>query len=119
MPTVGHALPTVEILLGALLLLGLFTRVMALVSVLFFVAFIIGISSAWARGLEINCGCFGNAGVPANPQREYALDIARDIGLLLCAAWLVCWPRTRFALDNLLFPRTERLPDGGEEAVEV
>ena len=33
---------------------------MGVVSSLFFIAFIIGISSAWARGLEINCGCFGN-----------------------------------------------------------
>jgi uncharacterized membrane protein YphA (DoxX/SURF4 family) len=105
--------------IGALLILGLFTRPMAILSGLFFLAFIIGISSAWARGLEINCGCFGNGGVPDDPQRQYAIDIARDVGLLLCSVWLVIWPRTRFALDNLLFPRMERLPDGGEEAVEV
>ena len=120
-PTVGHALPTVEIVIGSLLILGLFTRAMGILSGLFFLAFIIGISSAWARGLEINCGCFGNGGVPADPQRQYAIDIARDIGLLLCSVWLVIWPRTRFALDNLLFPRTERLPDGEQDpsAVEV
>jgi uncharacterized membrane protein YphA (DoxX/SURF4 family) len=120
-PTVGHALPTIEIVIGTLLILGLFTRPMALLSGLFFLAFIIGISSAWARGLEINCGCFGNGGVPADPQRQYAIDIARDVGLLLCSVWLVIWPRTRFALDNLLFPRTERLPDGEQDpsAVEV
>jgi uncharacterized membrane protein YphA (DoxX/SURF4 family) len=120
-PTVGHALPTVELLIGALLLVGLLTRAMGVVSGLFFVAFIIGISSAWARGLEINCGCFGNGGVPADPQRQYALDIARDTGLLLCSLWLVIWPRTRLALDNLLFPQHERLADGegSEEAVEV
>jgi uncharacterized membrane protein YphA (DoxX/SURF4 family) len=114
-PTLGHALPTIEIVIGALLILGLFTRPMAILSGLFFLAFIIGISSAWARGLEINCGCF----VPDDPQRQYAVDISRDVGLLLCSVWLVIWPRTRFALDNLLFPRMERLPDGGEEAVEV
>jgi hypothetical protein len=79
---------------------------------LFFVAFIIGIAAAWARGLEINCGCFGSRGVPANPQRQYALDIARDVGLLLCCLWLVVRPRTRLALDNLLFPDHERLADG-------
>ena len=120
-PTVGHALPTVEIVIGSLLILGLFTRAMGILSGLFFLAFIIGISSAWARGLEINCGCFGNGGVPADPQRQYAIDIARDIGLLLCSVWLIIWPRTRFALDNLLFPRTERLPDGEQDpsAVEV
>ena len=111
-PTVGHALPTIEIVIGILLIVGLFTRAMGIVSGLFYIAFIIGISSAWARGLEINCGCFGNGGVPADPQRQYAIDIARDIGLLLCSVWLVIWPRTKFALDNLLFPSYERLPDG-------
>ena len=120
-PTVGHALPTVELIIGAALLLGLLTRAFAILAALFFIAFIIGISAAWARGLEINCGCFGSHGVPANPQRQYAIDIARDIGLLICCAWLIVWPRTRLALDNLLFPQHERLADGegSEEAVEV
>jgi uncharacterized membrane protein YphA (DoxX/SURF4 family) len=120
-PTVGHALPTVEIVIGGALILGLFTRTFAVLAALFFVAFIVGIAAAWARGLEINCGCFGNGGVPADPQRQYAIDIARDTGLLLCSLWLVVWPRTKLALDNLLFPHHERLADGegSEEAVEV
>jgi uncharacterized membrane protein YphA (DoxX/SURF4 family) len=120
-PTVGHALPTVEIVIGAMLILGLLTRAFAVLATLFFVAFIIGIAAAWARGLEINCGCFGSHGVPANPHRQYAIDIARDIGLVICSVWLVIWPRTRLALDNLLFPHHERLADGegSEEAVEV
>ncbi len=120
-PTVGHALPTVELVIGAALLLGLLTRAFAILAALFFIAFIIGISAAWARGLEINCGCFGSHGVPANPQRQYAIDIARDLGLLICCAWLIVWPRTRLALDNLLFPHHERLADGEQDksAVEV
>ncbi len=118
-PTVGHALPTVELILGFLLLLGLFTRYVALVTALFFLAFIIAISSAWARGLEINCGCFGNGGVPAHPQRQYAIDIARDVGLLLLSVWLVVWPRTRLALDNLLFSSHERLADGEQDPSTV
>jgi uncharacterized membrane protein YphA (DoxX/SURF4 family) len=111
-PTVGHALPTIEIIIGVALILGLLTRLFAVIGALFFLAFIIGIASAWARGLEINCGCFGSHGVPADPHRQYAVDIARDIGLLICCLWLVVWPRTRFALDNLLFPHHERLADG-------
>ena len=120
-PTVGHALPTVEIVIGVALILGLLTRAFAVLASLFFLAFIIGIAAAWARGLEINCGCFGSHGVPADPHRQYAIDIARDIGLLICSVWLVVWPRTRLALDNLLFPHSERLADGegSEEAVEV
>jgi uncharacterized membrane protein YphA (DoxX/SURF4 family) len=120
-PTVGHALPTLEIIIGSALILGLLTRAFAVLAGLLFIAFIIGIAAAWARGLEINCGCFGSHGVPANPQRQYAIDIARDIGLLLCSVWLVIWPRTKFALDNLLFPHHERLADGEQDksAVEV
>jgi uncharacterized membrane protein YphA (DoxX/SURF4 family) len=119
-PAVGHALPTVEILIGALLVLGVLTRATAVVATLFFVAFIVGIAAAWARGMEINCGCFGSHGVPADPQRQYAIDIARDVALLICSGWLVAWPRTRLALDNVLFPHHERLADGegSEEAVE-
>ena len=111
-PTVGHALPTIEIIMGVALILGLLTRLFAVIGALFFLAFIIGIASAWARGLEINCGCFGSHGVPADPHRQYAVDIARDIGLLICCLWLTIWPRTRFALDNVLFPHHERLADG-------
>jgi uncharacterized membrane protein YphA (DoxX/SURF4 family) len=120
-PTVGHALPTAEIVIGAALLLGLFTRFFAVVASLLFIAFIIGISAAWARGLEINCGCFGSHGVPADPHRQYAIDLARDLGLLICSLWLVVWSRTRLSLDSLLFPHHERLADGegSEEAVEV
>lgn len=110
-PVVGHSLPALEIIVGGTLLLGLLTRAFAVVGALFFVAFILGIAAAWARGLEINCGCFGSRGVPADPQRQYAIDIARDIGLLICCLWLVVWPRTRLALDNLVFPRHERLVD--------
>ena len=111
-PTVGHALPTVEIIIGGALILGLLTRAFAVIGALFFVAFIIGISAAWARGLEINCGCFGSHGVPADPHRQYAVDIARDLGLLVCCLWLIVWSRTRLALDSLLFPHHERLVDG-------
>ena len=118
-PTVGHALPAVELLVGFLLVLGLVTRYAAVVAALFFLAFIIAIASVWARGLEINCGCFGHGGVPANPQRQYAIDIARDVGLLLLSVWLVIWPRTRFALDNLLFSSHERLADGEQDPSTV
>src|SRR5690606_29741037 len=59
---VGNALPMVEIVVGLLLLAGLFTRVAAAVFGLLMVAFVIGIISAWTRGLAIDCGCFGGGG---------------------------------------------------------
>ena len=104
-PVVGHALPVLEILVGVCLLLGLMTRVAAVVSVVLLAAFVIGISSVWARGLSIDCGCFGGgAGPAANAQAKYPWELARDVGLLLLSLWLVWHPRTPLAADNRLLP---------------
>ncbi len=104
-PVVGHALPVVEVLVGACLLVGLLTRGSAVVSSILLVAFIVGISSAWARGLQIECGCFGGGAGPAqNAAAKYPWEIARDLGLLALSAWLVWRPRTPWALDNRLLP---------------
>ena len=104
-PDVGHALPILEILVGVCLLAGVLVRANAVLSVVLLVAFVIGISSAWARGLSIDCGCFGGGGGPAeNAQAKYPWELARDFGLLLLSGWLVYRPRTRWAVDNQLFP---------------
>jgi uncharacterized membrane protein YphA (DoxX/SURF4 family) len=100
---VGYALPVVEILIGLLLVAGLFTRLSAAVGGLLMVAFIIGISSAWARGLNIDCGCFGGGGTVAARQTQYLADLLRDAGLVACAAWLVARPGTTYSLDHRLF----------------
>ena len=104
-PVVGHALPILEILVGLCLVLGLLTRVAAVLSVVLLVAFVAGIGSAWARGLAIECGCFGGgAGPAANAAAKYPWEIARDVGLLALSAWLVRRPRTPWATDNRLIP---------------
>ena len=102
--TVGHLLPVVEIVVGVCLVLGLLTRFAAAVSALLFTAFIIGIASVWARGIEIDCGCFGGGGVQKGASAQYPWEIARDVGLLALSLFLVWLRRTRLALDNLLFP---------------
>ena len=97
--------------MGACLVLGLLTRGAAFVSGLLFVVFIIGIASVWARGIKIDCGCFGGGGYDADAV-PYPWEIARDAGLLLLSAYLVWLGRTHIALDNLLFPRrSEPDPD--------
>ena len=104
-PTVGHGLPVLEMLVGGCLVLGLLTRPAAVLSVMLLIAFVVGIASAWARGLSIECGCFGGGAGPAdNAQAAYPWEIARDVGLLLLSAWLVWRPRTSWAVDNRLLP---------------
>lgn len=101
-PTVGHLLPVVEVVVGVLLVLGLLTRPAAVVSSLLFVAFIVGIASAWARGMSIDCGCFGGGGFDADARDKYPGEIARDVALLAASVWLVVRPSSRLSLDRRL-----------------
>jgi uncharacterized membrane protein YphA (DoxX/SURF4 family) len=104
---VGAALPFVEIVLGLLLVAGLAVRLVAAISATLLVVYIGGIAAAWARGLQIDCGCFGGGGqLAAGQSPNYAPDIARDLGFLLLAVFLLTWPRTRAALDNWLTGET-------------
>ena len=49
-------------------------------------AFLAAILSAWARGLDIQCGCFGGgAGTSSHVEL-----IARDVALLALGMWLAC-----------------------------
>lgn len=113
-PPFGHLLPVVEIVVGCLLVVGLLTRGTGVLSGLLLVMFIFGISSAWARGLQIECGCFGGGGLKENATAGYLRDILRDTGLAVMSAWLVWWPRTKWSLDALLFHPLERYDDGQE-----
>ena len=117
-PTVGHLLPVVEVAVGGCLVLGLLTRVSAVLSALLFVAFVVGIASAWARGLQIDCGCFGGGGFDADATRKYPWEIARDLGLLALSVLLVLRPHTPFSMDRLLF-RPTALPRGATDVQEV
>ncbi len=107
--TVGYLLPALEVVVGMALVLGVLTRGAAVISALLFVAFIIGIASVWARGMEIDCGCFGGGGADPDASSNYPWEIARDVGLLLLSGFLVWQGKTRLALDSLLFRR--RTPD--------
>ncbi len=100
---IGLALPFLEIVLGILLVLGLFTRPAAIVSTLLMLAFIIGISQAWARGLTIDCGCFGGGGQIGADETKYPQEIARDASFALAGAWLWWRPRSLASLDRTLF----------------
>lgn len=96
----GYGLPFAEVALGLLLVLGFATRFAACCTGLLMLGFIVGISSAWARGLAIDCGCFGGGGTVAPQDTAYLPEILRDTGLVVCAAWLAWRPWSRLSLDG-------------------
>jgi uncharacterized membrane protein YphA (DoxX/SURF4 family) len=102
---VGWALPFAEIALGLLLFAGIATRVVAAATAMLLIIFILGVVSAAARGLSIDCGCFGGGGEVAPGQTAYGIELVRDLGLLLLALWLVWQPGSRLALDGFASAR--------------
>ncbi|WP_406295687.1 DoxX family membrane protein [Embleya sp. NBC_00888] len=108
---VGYALPYLELGLALLLVIGLGTRLVASLSALLLLVFIAGIAQAWARGLAIDCGCFGGGG-PVEPDKTaYLEEILRDCGFMLLAIWLIVFPRTRLSADAWLFPEEQSYAD--------
>ena len=96
----GIFLPFFELAIGILLVLGASTRIAAFLSGLLMFAFMIGISQAWARGLSIDCGCFGGGGQVAPGEADYVTPLLRDTGLTLLAIYLTLFPHTKIGLDT-------------------
>jgi uncharacterized membrane protein YphA (DoxX/SURF4 family) len=104
---VAFGLPVIEIAVGLALILGVFVRVAAVLSAVLLVVYIAGVASAWARGLQIDCGCFGGGGEVAAADTAYPAEVLRDAALLLVALALARWPRSHAALGGT-GPATER-----------
>ena len=100
--TVAFGMPVLEIAVGLALVLGVFVRTAAIASAVLLTVYIAAIASAWARGLQIDCGCFSKGGAVAAGATAYPAEIARDVGLLIVAVGLAWWPRSRFALETAL-----------------
>jgi hypothetical protein len=90
----------VEIGIGILLILGAAIRVSSILGAFLMFIFIIGISQAWARGLSIDCGCFGGGGQVEPGTANYLPEILRDLGLALLGIYLFRFPQSKFALDK-------------------
>lgn len=101
---VGYALPWIEVALGLLLIIGLFTRVTGALGALMMAVYIGAIASLWARHMSLDCGCFGNGGVKdVFDPGAYALDIARDVALMALGIFAAWHPRSPLAAERALF----------------
>jgi uncharacterized membrane protein YphA (DoxX/SURF4 family) len=107
---VASVLPFLEITLAMLLLVGLGTRWVAVASAVLLVVFIAGVAQSWARGLSIDCGCFGGGGRVAAGDTQYPQEIARDVGFLVLAGWLMVRPRSALSMDGWLRPAGSTRP---------
>jgi uncharacterized membrane protein YphA (DoxX/SURF4 family) len=101
----GYALPWLEVALAVLLIVGILIRPAALIGGFIMVVFTAAIASAWARGLLIDCGCFGGGGeidpsLAAQVHRTYFIEIMRDLGLALAAVYLYFFPYGKLSIEK-------------------
>lgn len=85
----AFVVPWTEVLAGALLVVGLWSRAAALVIALMLAAFIAGIASVLYRGLNVTCGCFGKFEVPCTGPIGTCHLVRNSI--MLVAALLILW----------------------------
>jgi uncharacterized membrane protein YphA (DoxX/SURF4 family) len=99
----GRLLPPVEIVLGALLVLGVLQRISASLSGLLYLSFIISKIVAYAWGLDISiCSCFG----PAVPLLS-TYTLAIDFVMLALALQIVLHKGEFLSLDTLFLRKSK------------
>lgn len=86
----SYSLPGLEIAIGVFLVLGLFLRTNAVVSILILLSFLIAKSVSLYRDLDLRCGCFGEA-----IETFSSLTIALDV-ILLAFAFQILFHRGDF-----------------------
>ena len=101
---IGYALPWLEVAIGLLLIFGFMVRPAAVLSGLIMVVFIGAIASVWARGMLIDCGCFGGGGeidpsLASEVRMNYFIEIMRDLGLALAALYLYFFPYGKLSIE--------------------
>jgi len=99
----GFILPFAEVAIGIFLIVGIWVRLNAIAGGALMIMFIIAIGQAWARGISLDCGCFGKGGLLDTdelPVWNYTLEIARDIVLAAFAVYLYRFPQGKLGFDK-------------------
>ncbi|MET3873789.1 putative membrane protein YkgB [Puniceicoccus vermicola] len=78
-------LPATEVVAGIGMFLRILRKESALIAAVLSVVFAVVLVSAWGRGIDVSCGCFGRAEVKTN----YPLVLGRDLLLLAAAVFVV------------------------------
>lgn len=102
---VGYALPWLEVIIALLLIVGFMVRPAAIAGGAIMLVFTAAIASVWARGLLIDCGCFGGGGeidpsLAAQVHRTYFIEILRDLGLAVTALYLYLFPYGKLSFEK-------------------
>jgi uncharacterized membrane protein YphA (DoxX/SURF4 family) len=91
-------LPWVELLAGAMLVIGWRTRAASLLVAAMMLAFLLALAIALARGLDMSCGCFASQGAGEDPISR--LTLLRDLAWLALALFVLACDRGLAGIDG-------------------
>jgi len=87
----AYFLPPFEIVLGVSLFFRKYRILSAILIIALTIIFTIAIVSAWIRGINISCGCFGG-----NEIANYPSLILRDIGIIATAITILLLNKNKY-----------------------
>ncbi|CAB4755150.1 unannotated protein [freshwater metagenome] len=99
----GFVLPFIEVGLGIFLIVGVWVKFISLLGAALMLVFVLAIGQAWARGISLDCGCFGKGGLRDTtelPVLTYAIEILRDLALAILGGYLYRFPQGKLGLDK-------------------
>ncbi len=100
----GFVLPFIEVGLGIFLIIGIWVKFVSVLGAALMLVFVVAIGQAWARGISLDCGCFGKGGLRDTaelPVLTYTTEILRDIALAILGGYLYRFPQGKLGLDKL------------------
>lgn len=95
------AVPWIELWVGVLLILGVRVRAAALVTSLLMISFMVALSYALLKGLDLSCGCFASQGAAEADPISYK-TLLRDAGWLLVCAFVFFFDKQPLGLERFL-----------------
>jgi len=96
--SVAIVLPWIELICGVLLILGVRLRANATVIFVLLLLFNIMVATAWARGLDINCGCYSQIA----KQTVGLPKLLENTGLMFLSILIYLFPQNSLSLESLV-----------------
>jgi len=98
--------PPLEFIAGLFLMFGLFRKGSSAVIIVLLSVFLVALVQAYARGLDIDCGCFGSTAADKTTSTDILIRIFQDILLLLGAIIIFKYSRSKY-YKNVNYTDTE------------
>jgi uncharacterized membrane protein YphA (DoxX/SURF4 family) len=89
-------LPWLELVTGLMLILGIKLKETSFIAGILLIVFTLGVAIAWARGLDINCGCFSTI----KEEKVGLSKILQNSGLLVLTYLIFISKSIKFRLDR-------------------